>query len=94
MNPVRNSWRASNPAGIILGPNPTAEQRGIISNGVKVLLLFGVALVISGGGGAPLTSLKGRGGYFHYVWISVQREKIEGEVVDWGGQIQDRFVIE
>jgi hypothetical protein len=46
VNPVRNSSRcdskpsrASNPAGIILGPNPaaggTAEQRGIISNGVK-----------------------------------------------------------
>jgi len=49
---------------------------------------------ISGSGGAPLTPLKERGGYFHYVWISVQKEKIEGEVVDWGGQIQDRFVIE
>lgn len=35
MNPVRNSCGASNPAGIILGPNPAAEQRGIISNGVK-----------------------------------------------------------
>jgi hypothetical protein len=47
MNPVRNSWGASNPAGIILGPNPTAEQRGIISNGVKVLFLFGVVFLIS-----------------------------------------------
>ena len=59
MNPVRNSCGASNPAGIILGPNPAAEQRafaapkwlrprsrGIISNGVKDLLLFGVALLI------------------------------------------------
>ncbi len=35
VNPVRNSSRISNPAGIILGPNPSAEQRGIISNGVK-----------------------------------------------------------
>jgi len=26
---------ASNPAGIIPGPNPAGEQRGIISNGVK-----------------------------------------------------------
>ena len=49
---------------------------------------------ISGGGGAPLTSLKERGGYPHSVWISVQIEKIEGEVVGWGGQIQERFVIE
>jgi len=35
VNPVRNSSRASNPAGIILGPKPATEQRGIISNGVK-----------------------------------------------------------
>src|SRR4030042_3105543 len=42
VNPVRNSSRcdskpsgALNPAGIIIKPNPSAEQRGIISNGVK-----------------------------------------------------------
>ena len=35
VNPVRNSSGALNPAVIILKPNPTAEQRGIISNGVK-----------------------------------------------------------
>ncbi len=36
VNPVRNSSGALNPAGIILKSNPTAEQRGIISNGVKM----------------------------------------------------------
>ncbi len=36
MNPVRNFVGTSNSAGIILGPNPTAEQRAIISNGVKM----------------------------------------------------------
>ena len=40
MNPVRNSSRVSNPAGIILGPNPAAEQRGIISNGVKEITFY------------------------------------------------------
>jgi hypothetical protein len=54
----------------------------------------GILYLIYGGGGAPLPSLKEKGGYFHYVWISVQKEKIEGEVVNWGSQIQDRFVIE
>lgn len=49
---------------------------------------------ISGGGGTSLTSLKERGGYPHSVWISVKKEKIEGEVVNLGGQIQERFVIE
>ena len=36
MNPVRNSSGVLNPAGIILELNPTAKQRAIISNGVKV----------------------------------------------------------
>jgi glycerol-3-phosphate dehydrogenase subunit B len=36
MDPVRNSVGTSNSAGIILGPNPAAEQRAIISNGVKM----------------------------------------------------------
>jgi hypothetical protein len=35
VNPVRNSSGALNPAGIIAKSNPAAEQRGIISNGVK-----------------------------------------------------------
>jgi hypothetical protein len=35
MNPVRNYIGASKLAGIILGPNPTEEQRDIISNGVN-----------------------------------------------------------
>jgi hypothetical protein len=35
VNPVRNSSGALNPAGIIVKSNPAAEQRGIISNGVK-----------------------------------------------------------
>jgi len=43
VNPVRNSSRALNPAGIILKSNPaiggTVEQRGIISNGVNIVYL-------------------------------------------------------
>ncbi len=54
----------------------------------------GILYLISGGGGAPLAAFKESGGYFHYVWISVQKEKVEGEVVDSEGQVQDRFVIE
>jgi len=53
-----------------------------------------VLYLITGGGGAPLTSFRERGGFFHYVWISVQQERIEGEVVDLEGQIRDRFMIE
>jgi hypothetical protein len=53
----------------------------------------GILYLISGGGGAPLASVKERGGYFHYVWISVQKGKIEGEAVDLEGRIRDRFMI-
>ncbi len=54
----------------------------------------GILYLISKGGGTSLTSLKDRGGYSHSVWISVQKEEIEGEGMDLGGQIQERFVIE
>jgi hypothetical protein len=53
-----------------------------------------ILYLITGGGGAPLTSFKDRGRFFHYVWISVQQERIEGEVVDLEGQIRDRFMVE
>jgi hypothetical protein len=53
-----------------------------------------IVYVITGGGGAPLTSFKGRGRFFHYVLISAQKERIEGEVVDLEGRIRDRFMIE
>lgn len=54
----------------------------------------GILYLITGGGGAPLHALKDRGGFFHYVWVSVDKGKMEGEVVDLEGQIRDRFVIE
>jgi len=39
VNPVRNSSRTLNPAGIGLKSNPTVEQRDIISNGVNIVYL-------------------------------------------------------
>jgi predicted phosphodiesterase len=53
-----------------------------------------ILYVITGGGGAPIYALKDKGGYSHYIWVSVESEKMEAEVVDLDGQIQDRFVIE
>ncbi len=53
-----------------------------------------ILYLITGGGGAPLTSFLERGRFFHYVWISVQQERIEGEVVDLEGRVRDRFMIE
>lgn len=53
-----------------------------------------ILYVITGGGGAPIYALKDKGGYFHYIWVSVESGKMEAEVVDLDGQIQDRFVME
>jgi hypothetical protein len=53
-----------------------------------------ILYVITGGGGAPIYALEDRGGFFHYVWISVQRGRMECEVVDLEGRVRDRFLIE
>lgn len=50
--------------------------------------------LITGGGGAPIYTFKDQGGYFHFVWISVERGRMEAEVVDLEGEIKDRFVVE
>jgi hypothetical protein len=52
-----------------------------------------VLYIITGGGGSPLAALKERGGYFHYVWVTVNREGLEGVVVDQEKQVTDRFAI-
>ena len=52
-----------------------------------------IVYVIAGGGGAPIYAFRNRGGYFHYVWISVGTGRMDGEVIDLEGQVQDRFGI-
>ncbi len=54
----------------------------------------GILYIITGGGGAPLHPFKETGGYFHYVWVRVEKGRAVAEVVDLEGKIQDRFVIE
>lgn len=49
--------------------------------------------IITGGGGAPIYTLEESGGYFHYVWISAQTGRMEGEVVDLEGRVRDRFIL-
>jgi len=53
-----------------------------------------VLYIITGGGGSPLAALRERGGYFHYVWVTVDGDRIEGVVVDQEKQVRDRFAIE
>jgi hypothetical protein len=53
-----------------------------------------VLYFITGGGGSPIYAFDESGGYFHFVWMTVLREKVEGEVIDLQGNLRDRFVIE
>lgn len=53
-----------------------------------------ILYIITAGGGAPLDTSEAGGGYFHYVWITVEKGKTEGEVVDVNGKVRDRFAIE
>jgi hypothetical protein len=52
-----------------------------------------VLYIITGGGGAPIYAFKDSGGFFHYLWLSIQDGRMDGEVVDLEGQVQDRFMI-
>jgi len=53
-----------------------------------------ILYLITGGGGAPIYTFKDSGGYFHFVWVSVHWGRMEGEVIDLDGQIQDRFMFD
>jgi len=51
----------------------------------------GITHIIAGGGGAPLYAKDEDGGFHHYVYVTVDGEKMSGEVVDRNGKIRDRF---
>lgn len=51
----------------------------------------GIPHVIAGGGGAPLYAPDENGGFHHYVLVSVEGDRVSGEVVDVNGTIRDKF---
>ncbi len=51
----------------------------------------GILYVITGGGGAPLYADDLNGGFHHYVRVTVDDGKVNGEVVDVNGKARDRF---
>ena len=53
-----------------------------------------ILYLITGGGGSPIYAFEESGGYFHFVWMKVLKERVEGEVIDLQGNLRDRFVIE
>lgn len=51
----------------------------------------GIPHVITGGGGAPLYARDEDGGFHHYVLVTVDGDKVNGEVIDSQGKTRDRF---
>ncbi|HWR73145.1 MAG TPA: metallophosphoesterase [Nitrospirota bacterium] len=51
----------------------------------------GIPSVITGGGGAPLYADDLNGGFYHYIYITVDGDKVNGEVVDINGKVRDKF---
>jgi hypothetical protein len=87
VNPVRNSSGASNTAGIILGPNSAAEQRGIISNGVKRLETYGMIVLFFAYVGVHFTILLPfeKKDSFRPVFEVIRNQKVHGPVYLYGG---------
>jgi 3',5'-cyclic AMP phosphodiesterase CpdA len=51
----------------------------------------GIHHVITGGGGAPLYAKDEDGGFYHYIFVTVDGDKVNAEVVDINGKIRDKF---
>jgi 3',5'-cyclic AMP phosphodiesterase CpdA len=51
----------------------------------------GIPHIIAGGGGAPLYAKDEDGGFHHYVLVTVDGDKVSGEVVDIKGKARDTF---
>ena len=54
-------------------------------------VIDGVMQIITGGGGAPLYDSEEDGGFYHYTRVTVDGDKVSGEVVDIDGKVRDRF---
>jgi len=52
-----------------------------------------VTHIITGGAGAPLYAKDEDGGFYHFIHVTVDGEKVSGEVVDSKGKVRDRFAL-
>ncbi len=51
----------------------------------------GVMHIITGGGGAMLYSEEENGGFYHFVLVTVDGNRVKGEVIDIRGKVRDTF---
>jgi 3',5'-cyclic AMP phosphodiesterase CpdA len=51
----------------------------------------GIIHIITGGGGAPLYGPDDDGGFYHFIKVNVDGDRVNAEVVDINGKARDRF---
>lgn len=51
----------------------------------------GITHVITGGGGAPMYLKDEDGGFYHFVHVTVDDDKVSAEVIDANGKVRDSF---
>ncbi len=54
-------------------------------------LVDGVMEIITGGGGAMLYTGEEKGGFYHFIFVTVDGNKVEGKVIDINGKVKDTF---
>ncbi len=93
-------------SGILGGPRKTRERlRDILKSG-QVDAVFaghlhfyqrkvfdGIMQITSGGGGAPLIAEDEKGGFFHFILVTVEGDTARGEVIDQDGKVRDSFIL-
>jgi 3',5'-cyclic AMP phosphodiesterase CpdA len=51
----------------------------------------GVMHIITGGGGAGLYTSDDKGGFYHFILVTVDGKKVTGKVIDINGKVRDTF---
>ena len=51
----------------------------------------GIPHIIAGGGGAPLYANEKDGGFYHFIVVTVDGDKVSAEVIDIKGKVRDKF---
>jgi hypothetical protein len=51
----------------------------------------GMPHIIAGGGGAPLYAYEKDGGFYHFIVVTVDGDKVSAEVIDINGKVRDKY---
>lgn len=54
-------------------------------------IVDGIPHIIAGGGGAPMYADEKDGGFYHFIVVTVDGDKVSAEVIDIKGKVRDRF---